>query len=335
MSESENTVSYLADAARRRGSRDESVGPAEPGPTRSGGRRARAGFDGAQGFANRMLGDQDEHDGGPPGPEASQTLDEQIDGALRRSQTSRRVTKLPMMPPAHSAGITREASGTLAASPPGAFRRNRPRVKVARKRSISGRGWGRMTVAVTVAATVLAGLVIAKPGHSGSSGQISSRSGTAAAVSYEPHGSLAITSGFLKQEAQAEARAAARRELAIKRRLSVILEVGTATASARDLIQLPQQDPASHYVSPAATSQPETSSASASATSSTAQVTTAPTTPTYTPTAPSSGGGSSSGGGGSSSSANDNSGGSSTTKSGSRPAFGSGGVLGPGSSPDS
>ena len=95
MSESENTVSYLADAARRRGGRDQSVGPAEPEPTRSGGRRARAGFDGAQGFANRMLGDQDERDGGPPTPEASPTLDEQIDRTLRRSQTRRRVTKLP------------------------------------------------------------------------------------------------------------------------------------------------------------------------------------------------------------------------------------------------
>jgi hypothetical protein len=332
MSESENTVRYLADAARRRGGRDQSVGPAEPEPTRPGGRRARAGFDGAQGFANRMLGDQDEHDGGPPRPEASPTLDEQIDGALRRSQTRRRVTKLPMIPSAHSAGMTPEASGTLAASPPGAFRRNRPRVKVARKRSISGRGWGRMMVAVAVAAAVLAGLIIARPGHSGSSGQpIASHSGTVAAVSYERHGSLAMTSGFLKQEA----RAAARRELAMKRRLGH-LEVGIAVASARDLVRLPHRDQASHYVTPAAISQPEASTASASATSSTTQVTTTPTSPTYTPPAPSTGGGSSSSGGGSSSSGNDNSGGSSSTKSGSTtPAFGSGGALGPGSSPDS
>ena len=107
-----------------------------------------------------------------------------------------------MIPSAHSAGMTPEASGTLAASPPGAFRRNRPRVKVARKRNISGRGWGRMIVAVTVAAAVLAGLIIAKPGHSGSSGQpISSHSGTVAAVSYEHHGSSTLTSGLLKQEA--------------------------------------------------------------------------------------------------------------------------------------
>src|ERR1700677_4217921 len=116
MSESENTVSYLTDAARRRDSRDQSSGPVEPEPTRPAGRRARAGFDGAQGFANRMLGDQDEHDGGPPTPEASPTLHEQIARTLRRSQTRRRVTKLPM----HSAGMTPEASGTLAASPPGA-----------------------------------------------------------------------------------------------------------------------------------------------------------------------------------------------------------------------
>jgi uncharacterized membrane protein YgcG len=335
MSESENTVRYLTDAARRRDSRDQSSGPVEPEPTRPGGRRARAGFDGAQGFANRMLGDQDEHDGGPPGLETSPTLDEQIDGALRRSQGSRRVTKLPMIPSAQTAGIIPEASGTLADSSSGAFRRTRPRVKVARKRRISGWGW--MMVAVAVAAAVLAGLVIAKPGHSGSSDQpISSRSGTVAAVSYERHGSLAMTSGFLKQEARAEARAAARRELAIKRRLGH-LEVGIAAASARDLMQLPHRDRARHYVSPAATSQPEAPSASASvpATSSPAQVTTAPTSPTYTPPAPSSGGGSSSSGGGSSSSGNDNSGGSSSTKSGSTPAFGSGGALGPGSSPDS
>jgi hypothetical protein len=333
MNESKNTVSYLADAARRRGSRDQSVGPAEPEPTRSGGRRARAGFDGAQGFANRMLGDQDEHDSGPPAPEASPTLDEQIDGALRRSQTRRRVTKLPMIPSAHSAGMTPEASGTLAASPPGAFRRNRPRVKVARKRNISGRGW--MMVAVMVAAAVLAGLIIAKPGHSGSSGQpISSHSGTVAAVSYERHGSSAMTSGLLKQEARAEALAAARRELAIKRSLGH-LEVGIAAAGARDLVQLPQRHPASHYVTPAATSQPDASTASASATSSTTQVTTTPTSPTYTPPAPSSGGGSSTSGGGSSSSGTGNSGGSNSTKTGSTPAFGSGGALGPGSSPDS
>jgi hypothetical protein len=331
MSESENTVRYLADAARRRGSRDQSVGPAEPEPTRSGGRRARAGFDGAQGFANRMLDEQDERDGGPPRPEASPTLDEQIDGALRGSQTRRRVTKLPMIPSAHSARMTPEADGTLAASPPGAFRRNRPRVKVARERNISGRGWGRMMVAVTVAAAVLAGLIIAKPGHSGSSGQpVSSHSGTVAAVSYEHRGSSTLTPGFLKQEARAEALAAARRELAMKRRLGHF-EVGIAIASAQDLVQLPQ---ASHYVTPVATSQPEASTASASATSSIAQGTTA-TSPTYTPPAPSSGGGSSTSGGGSSSSGNTNSGGSSSTKSGSTPAFGSGGSLGPGHSPDS
>jgi len=333
MSESDNTVSYLTDAARRRDSRDQSSGPVEPEPTRPSGRRARAGFDGAQGFANRMLGDQDEHDAGPPGLEASPTLDEQIDGALRGSRGSRRVTKLPMIPSAQTAGIISEASGTLADSSSGAFRRTRPRVKVAHKRRISGWGW--MMVAVAVAAAVLAGLVVAKPGHSGSSGQpISSRSGTVAAVSYEPHGSLAMTSGFLKQEARAEARAAARRELAIKRRLGHF-EVGIAAASARDLMQLSHPDRPRHYVSPAATSQPEASSTAASATSSTAQVTTAPTSPTYTPPAPSSGGGSSSSGGGSSSSGNDNSGGSSSTKSGSTPAFGSGGALGPGSSPDS
>jgi uncharacterized membrane protein YgcG len=334
MSESENTVRYLADAARRRGSRDQSVGPAEPEPTRSGGRRARAGFDGAQGFANRMLGDQDEHDGGPPRPDASPTLDEQINQTLRRSQPRRRITKLPMIPSAHSARMTPEAGGTLAASPPGAFRRHRPRVKVARKRNISARGWGRMMVAVTVAAAVLAGLIIAKPGHSGSSGQpISSHSGTVAAVSYDRHGSLALTSGFLRQEARAEALAAARRERAMKRRLGHF-EVGIAIASARDLVQLPQRDQASHYVTPAATSQPNASSASASATSSTTQGTTA-TSPTYTPPAPSSGGGSSSTGGGSSSSGGTSSGGSSSTKSGSTPAFGSRGALGPGYSPDS
>jgi hypothetical protein len=282
-----------------------------------------------------MLGDQDAHDGGPPTPKASPTLDEQIDRTLRRSKTRRRVTKLPMIPSAHSAGMTPETSGTLAASPSGAFRRNRPRVKVARKRNISGRGWRRMTVAVTVAAAVLAGLIIARPGHSGSSGQpISSHSGTVAAVSYDRHGSLTMTSGFLKQEARAEARAAARRELAIKRRLGHF-EVGTAVISAQhDLIQLPHRDRRSQYAAPAAASQPEASSAPAPATSSTAQVATT-TSPTYTPPAPSSGGGSSTGGGGSSSSGNNNSGGSSSTKGGSTPAFGSGGALGPGSSPDS
>jgi uncharacterized membrane protein YgcG len=295
MSESDNTVSYLADAARRRGSRDPSVGPVEPDPTRSGGRRARAGFDGAQGFANRMLGDQDEHHGGPPGREAKPSLDEQIDGALRRAQTRRRVTKLPMSPSAHTAGITAEANGTLTASPPRAVRRNRPRVKVARKRRISGRGWGRMMVAVTMAAAVLVGLVIAKPGHSGSSGQpILARSGTAAVVSYERHGSSAVTFSFLKQEAQAQARAAARRDHAIKRRHAQELSRQRAEAAAarqRAREQAAASKPASASEPTQATTAPQTITTPAyTPTTTTPTYTPTTTTPTYTPTYTPSGG---------------------------------------------
>jgi len=120
------------------------------------------------------------------------------------------------------------------------------------------------------------------------------------------------------------------------------LRGGTAAAMARDLVQPRHRHLARHRASPDATSQSEASGASGStpATSTPVQsettpVTTAPTSPTYTPPTPSSGGGSSSSGGGSSSSGSGNSGGSSSTKSGSTPAFGSGGALGPGSSPDS
>jgi len=321
MSESENIVRYLADAARRRDRSDQRVGPVKPEPTRPAGRRARAGFDGAQGFANRVLGDQDEHTGGPLPLEASTTLDEQIDGALRRSQGSRRVTKLPMITSAQTAGITPEASGTLAASPPGAVRRHRPRVKVARKRRVSRRGWCWTMVAVAVSAAVLVALVIARPGHSGSSSQpisASTRSGTVAAVFDERDGSSAMTSSFLKQEARVQALAAARRELA---------RAGIAASGAQDLAELPHRHPTHHHVSTAVTSQPEASSPSNSvpATSSTSQATTTQstyTTPQQTYTPPSSSGsstGSSSSSGSSAPSTTSSSSSSSGSKSGTPP----------------